>query len=69
MTLKEFLIIVVLTGMLLIGAVIVIVAARGAAAAPCEEPAAGWEPPDISRCPEDMALWECIRNASYRSDI
>lgn len=36
---------------------------------PCEAPAAGWEPPDLSRCPEDMALWDCIKDAAYRSDI
>lgn len=68
MSRSEFTIILVLVTMLSIGAVVVIGAARDAAT-PCEAPAAGWEPPDLSRCPEDMALWDCIRHASYRSDI
>ncbi len=40
-----------------------------AAETPCEAPATGWEPPNLQLCPEDMTLWNCIRNASYRSDI
>ena len=40
-----------------------------AAETPCEEPATGWEPPNLRLCPEDMTLWNCIRNASYRTDI
>jgi hypothetical protein len=40
-----------------------------AAEVPCEVPDTGWEPPDLSLCPEDMKLWDCIKNASYRSDI
>ena len=41
-----------------------------AAETPCEAPeATGWEPPPVHLCPEDMKLWDCIRNASYRSDI
>ena len=40
-----------------------------AAETPCEEPATGWEPPNLQLCPADMTLWNCIRNASYRTDI
>ena len=40
-----------------------------AAEAPCEAADTGWEPPNLQLCPEDMTLWDCIRNASYRSDI
>ena len=68
-TILVLVLLVVMIAMLGYGAVVVINAARDAAAAPCEEPAAGWEPPDLSRCPEDMALWDCIRHAAYRSDI
>ena len=25
--------------------------------------------PDISKCPDDVELWECIRHAMYREDI
>ena len=39
-------------------------------ATPCDAPeATGWEPPPVHLCPEDVKLWDCIRNASYRSDI
>lgn len=65
---KEWIIVAVLTGMLTVGAVVVILAARSYAyEAPCVK-ATGWEPPDLSLCPADMALWDCIRNASYRSE-
>lgn len=40
-----------------------------AAEEPCPKPAAGWEPPKLQLCPEDMELWDCIRDAKYRSDI
>ncbi len=67
--LEEIIVCSLLGAMLGYGALVVIDTARDAAAAPCEAPAAGWEPPDLSRCPEDMALWDCIRHAAYRSDI
>lgn len=69
MNLAEWITVALLCVMLGVGAVVVIVTARAAAMEPCEAPAAGWEPPDLSRCPEDMALWDCIRHAAYRSDI
>ena len=40
-----------------------------AAEAPCDAPDTGWEPPNLQLCPEDMDLWNCIRNAAYRTDI
>lgn len=39
---------------------------------PCEAPQGveqGWRPPPLQLCPKDMELWDCIRDASYRSDI
>lgn len=37
---------------------------------PAEEhhPVKSWRP-DISKCPEDVELWDCIRHAMYRSDL
>jgi hypothetical protein len=29
---------------------------------------ATWAPPDVSTCPADVELWECIRHAMYRED-
>ena len=41
-----------------------------AAEEPCEAPeATGWEPPKLQLCPKDMELWDCIRDAKYRSDM
>lgn len=67
---ENYVIIILLTLMLALGASAVITAARSyAAAQPCEAPEdTGWQPPDLSLCPEDMALWDCIRNAAYRSE-
>lgn len=28
-----------------------------------------WQPPPISRCPQDISLWDCIRHSAYRRDI
>ncbi len=37
---------------------------------PCEAtPDTSWSPPNVQLCPDDLDLWECIRTASYRSDI
>jgi hypothetical protein len=66
---QEWLIAAVIIGMLTVGATVVITAARSYAEAPCDAPDPGWGPPDLSLCPEDMALWDCIKTASYRSDI
>jgi len=31
-------------------------------------PAMSWRP-DVSMCPEDVGLWNCIRHAMYREEI
>ena len=63
---------IVLTVMLAIGAGILTLEFFGMLreTAPCEAPeATGWEPPKLQLCPKDMELWDCIRDAKYRSDI
>ena len=67
---ENYTIIILLVAMLALGSVAVIEAARShAASKPCEAADTGWEPPNLQLCPEDMTLWNCIRNASYRTDI
>lgn len=40
-----------------------------AAAQPVEPPAEARDyRPDISKCPDDVALWDCIRHAMYAED-
>jgi len=69
---QDWIVVLVLSVMLAIGAGIALyglIIVVSDAAAPCEAPDAGWQPPDLSLCPEGIGLWDCIRNASYRSDI
>ena len=75
MSRAEFLVLVTLGLILAIGAgagasYYLIDLVSEAAETPCEKPEAkGWEPPKLQLCPKDMELWDCIRDAKYRSDI
>lgn len=65
---SQWIIFWVITGVLSFFALVVIFAAMDYAVPEPEKPAQDWRP-DLSKCPDDVELWECVKGAMYRRDI
>ena len=66
---REWLVVISITVGLLFGTAEVIRVVKQAPRV-CDAPLESWSPPDVSLCPTDAGLWDCVKDARYaRNDI